>query len=75
MRSPPKKSAAWETALETAEPWAAYRALPAMQIPSWWLETERLAAEFRSTHQARHLRALARHLDGVFERLTTGDET
>jgi hypothetical protein len=42
------------------------------QVPPWWLETERLAALYRRTHQARHLQALARHLDGVFERLTTG---
>jgi hypothetical protein len=75
MKSPPKKSAAWETALETAEPLGAYRALPAMQVSPWWLETERLANEFRRTGQVRHLQALARHLDGVFERLTAGRST
>jgi hypothetical protein len=42
------------------------------QAPSWWIETERLAAEFRRTQQLRHLQALARHLDGVFDWLTTG---
>jgi len=70
--APPKKSAAWETALETAEPFRAYRALPAVQVPPWWLETERLATEFRRTGQVRHLQALARHLDGVFARLMAG---
>ena len=42
---------------------------------SWAAEAERLAKEFLRSHQARHLQALARHLDGVFERLTTGDKT
>jgi len=74
MKSPLKKSAASETALETAEPLGAYRALPTTQVPRWWLETERLAKQFRRTGQVRHLQALARHLDGVFERLATGDE-
>jgi hypothetical protein len=48
----------------------AYRAMPAVQVPPWWLETERLAKEFRRTGQVRHLQALAPHLNGVFERLT-----
>ena len=47
----------------------AYRVMPVVQVPPWWLETERLAALYRQTHQARHLQALARHLDGVFARL------
>jgi hypothetical protein len=42
------------------------------QVPPWWVEAERLGQEFRRTHQERHLQALARHLNGIFERLTTG---
>ena len=41
---------------------------------SWAAEAERLAKEFLRSHQARHLQALARHLDGVSERLTTGED-
>jgi hypothetical protein len=40
--------------------------------PQWATEAKRLASEFQRTHQERHLQALARHLDGVFERLTKG---
>jgi hypothetical protein len=72
MKSPPKEKRGRYTALETAELPGLYRVLPPMQRQPWWLETERLAAEFRRTHQERHLQALARHLDGVFERLMTG---
>jgi hypothetical protein len=68
---PPKKERGLGTTLKTAELLRVYPTLPMMQVPLWWLETERLAAEFRRTHQERHLQALARHLDGVFERLTT----
>jgi hypothetical protein len=42
------------------------------QVVPWWVEAERLAQEFCRTHQKRHLQALARHLDGIFERLITG---
>jgi hypothetical protein len=67
---PPKAAGGSANAAhEIAELLGAYRALPAMQVPPWWLETERLAALYRQTHQARHLQALARHLDGVFARL------
>ena len=41
------------------------------QVAPWWLEAERLGREFRRTHDKRHLQALARHLDGIFERLIT----
>ena len=73
--APPKEKRGCNTALKTAEPLRAYRAMPAVQVPSWWVETERLATEFRRTGQMHHLLALARHLDGVFERLTTGRNT
>jgi hypothetical protein len=47
-----------------------YHTLLPLQPLSWALEAERLAEEFRRTHQVQHLQALARHLDGVFERLS-----
>jgi hypothetical protein len=49
-----------------------YHSLDRAQVPPWWIEAERLGQEFCRTRQDRHLQALARHLDGIFERLTTG---
>ena len=48
-----------------------YHAPRMAQVPLWWIVAQRLGQEFRRTHQERHLQALARHLDGIFERLTT----
>jgi hypothetical protein len=49
-----------------------YHSLRMAQVPPWLIEAERLAQEFRRTHQERHLQALTRHLDGILERLTMG---
>jgi hypothetical protein len=47
----------------------------AVQAPaSWQREAERLLAEYTRTRQTRHFVALARHLDGVFERLTAASK-
>jgi len=74
MKSPPKEKRAVGSALNGNYA-AAYHTLLPPQYSSWPTEAERLAAEFRRTRQARHLQALARHLDGVFERLTAGGNT
>ena len=48
---PPKAAGGSANAAhEIAELLGAYRALPVMQVPPWWLETERLAALYRQTH-------------------------
>jgi len=48
-----------------------YHRYNVVQATRWWIEAERLGQEYRRTRQQRHLEALARHLDGVFERLST----
>jgi hypothetical protein len=71
VKGPPKETGALLHApiKKLAVRW--YHSPDMAQVPPWWIEAKRLGQEFRRTHQERHLQALARHLDGVFERLTT----
>jgi hypothetical protein len=51
------------------------RIIPFLQHhETWYAESERLGRLFRATRDQRHLVALARHLDAVFERLIEGSE-
>jgi hypothetical protein len=73
MNPPSKEKRDLGTALKGSYA-AGYHPSLSPQPSLWAAEAERLASEFRRTHQARHFHALARHLDGVFERLTTGSK-
>ena len=71
MTGPPKETGALLHAPIKKFATGQYHPSGMAQVPPWWVEAKRLAQEFRRTQQQRHLQALARHLDGIFERLTT----
>jgi hypothetical protein len=48
------------------------RVIPFLQHETWWQTAEWLASLFRKTQAERHRRALRRHLDAVYARLTEG---
>ena len=74
MKPPNRKGALLHAPIPKLTAQFYYQQRTAQAAVSWQREAERLLTEYTRTGQARHLEALARHLDGIFERLTMGSK-